>query len=42
MQGSIRFVAQYLQDHLPQHEEMADSEEDQEEMTDEVWYPILL
>jgi len=41
MQGSIRFVAQYLQDHLPQHEEMADSEEEQEE-TDEVWAWIIL
>jgi hypothetical protein len=35
MQGSIRFVAQYLQDHLPDNEAGADSEEEAEE-TDEV------
>ena len=35
MQGSIRFVAQYLQDHLPDNEARADSEEEAEE-TDEV------
>lgn len=37
MQGSIRFVAQYLQDHLPDNEALAD--EDEEEVdgeTDEV------
>ena len=27
MQGSIRFVAQYLQDHLPDNEAGADSED---------------
>ena len=35
MQGSVRFVAQYLQDHLPDNEANADSEEDADE-TDEV------
>ena len=35
MQGSIRYVAQYLQDHLPESEANADSDEDVEE-TDEV------
>jgi hypothetical protein len=28
MQGSIRFVAQYLQDHLPENEVNADEDED--------------
>ena len=35
MQGSIRFVAQYLQDHLPEHEALADEEEEGDD-TDEV------
>lgn len=35
MQGSIRYVAQYLQDHLPESEANAESDEDVEE-TDEV------
>ena len=33
MQGSVRFVAQYLQDHLP-GDELGDSEEEQEETED--------
>ena len=40
MQGSIRYVAQYLQDHLPESEANAESEEDVEE-TDEVPWSYL-
>jgi len=35
MQGSIKFVASYLQDHLPENEAKFDSDEDVDE-TDEV------
>ena len=35
MQGSIRFVAQYLQDHLPENEALADEDEEGDD-TDEV------
>jgi len=34
MQGQVRFVAHFLQDHLPENEAMADSEED-DDQTDE-------
>ena len=40
MQGSIRYVAQYLQDHLPESEANAESDEDVEE-TDEVPWSYL-
>uniref|UniRef100_A0A7S3MUL3 Uncharacterized protein n=1 Tax=Strombidium inclinatum TaxID=197538 RepID=A0A7S3MUL3_9SPIT len=36
MQGSIRFVAHYLQDHLPENETHADSEDEEGEETDEL------
>jgi hypothetical protein len=35
MQGSIKFVAQYMQDHLPENEINVESDEEAEE-TDEV------
>jgi hypothetical protein len=34
MQGSIRHVAQYLQNYLPENEIDADSEEEDEEVED--------
>jgi hypothetical protein len=36
MQGSIRFVAQYLHDHLPSEELAGESGDEQEEGTEEV------
>lgn len=34
MQGSVKFVAQYLQDHMPESEAAGDSEEEAEETED--------
>ena len=36
MQGSIKFVAQYLQDHLPENEANEGDSEEENDETDEV------